>query len=148
MTASVAHPRQFKKYNKLQSLRTCLFCFLHHVSVQKIQQITILKNKAEVHIYTEHVQKIQQITILKNGNIDCCCSWLFKKYNKLQSLRTFRLNLGCRILFKKYNKLQSLRTVIRIISQKPFNYRLFEHFPDQTSNKKSLNHHLIDYHIP
>lgn len=50
--------------------------------------------------------------------------------------------------FKKYNKLQSLRTVIRIISQKPFNYRLFEHFPDQTSNKKSSNHHLIDYHIP
>ena len=72
------------------------------------------------------VQKIQQITILKNKT----------------------LSLTWKTTFKKYNKLQSLRTVIRIIPQKPFNYRLFEHFPDQTSNKKSSNHHLIDYHIP
>ena len=72
------------------------------------------------------VQKIQQITILKNH--------LTAQYTTS--------------MFKKYNKLQSLRTVIRIIPQKDFNYRLFEYFPDQTSNKKSLNHHLIDYHIP
>ena len=35
-----------------------------------------------------HVQKIQQITILKNQFCDTSFEKGFKKYNKLQSLRT------------------------------------------------------------
>ena len=116
--------------------------------VQKIQQITILKNACASSRAALIVQKIQQITILKNARRTCQSLIEFKKYNKLQSLRTGITGIGTYVVFKKYNKLQSLRTVIRIIPQKPFNYRLFEHFPDQTSNKKSSNHHLIDYHIP
>ena len=38
------------------------------------------------------VQKIQQITILKNGCYPACYLFVFKKYNKLQSLRTRHQN--------------------------------------------------------
>ena len=57
--------------------------------VQKIQQITILKNGEHWYIFAAFVQKIQQITILKNPLIVHQLQLAFKKYNKLQSLRTF-----------------------------------------------------------
>ena len=64
--------------------------------VQKIQQITILKN-TDVHVSEfVQVQKIQQITILKNAMAIGRVKDAFKKYNKLQSLRTKVCNeLGC-----------------------------------------------------
>ena len=60
------------------------------------------------------VQKIQQITILKNMYCKNHQSKKFKKYNKLQSLRTHSVESLLRLLFKKYNKLQSLRTRYQI----------------------------------
>ena len=56
------------------------------------------------------VQKIQQITILKNFSCLPPMTLQFKKYNKLQSLRTRRSIRYQYPSFKKYNKLQSLRT--------------------------------------
>ena len=56
--------------------------------VQKIQQITILKNRDGIKKSCCPVQKIQQITILKNRSGRQTQRTPFKKYNKLQSLRT------------------------------------------------------------
>ena len=116
--------------------------------VQKIQQITILKNALSAANIQHEFKKYNKLQSLRTNKLVDVLYNEFKKYNKLQSLRTFVRRSLVQFWFKKYNKLQSLRTVIRIIPQKDFNYRLFEHFPDRTSNKKSSNHHLIDYHIP
>ena len=61
------------------------------VMVQKIQQITILKNIGSDDVSLQLVQKIQQITILKNLVHQQKRPHGFKKYNKLQSLRTVQL---------------------------------------------------------
>ena len=63
-----------------------------------------------MHIWNTQVQKIQQITILKNHIFPHKRQHEFKKYNKLQSLRTPLDRYLCSKRFKKYNKLQSLRT--------------------------------------
>ena len=144
----MAHFPLVKGFEPFFTLPNCRRWDYSVLSIQKIQQITILKNPFAVFLNSGSIQKIQQITILKNLVSAISAAILFKKYNKLQSLRTLMNLDDMDMSFKKYNKLQSLRTVIRIIPQKDFNYRLFEHFPDQTSNKKSSNHHLIDYHIP
>ena len=66
--------------------------------------------------HSREVQKIQQITILKNA-IPCSnVQSAFKKYNKLQSLRTKSTIQEQDLRFKKYNKLQSLRTSSNVAS--------------------------------
>ena len=82
-----------------------------NAAVQKIQQITILKNVVLLLQNLHIVQKIQQITILKNA---LPCAFPITSVQKIQQitiLKNARSILAFSIPFKKYNKLQSLRTV-------------------------------------